>query len=362
MKTPLVSICLPNLNTQPFLEERMETILFQTFKDWELVICDSYSSDGSWEFFQKFRDDPRITMFQAPRAGTPGSWNYCVERSKGRYIYVATSDDTMEPNLLEVLLGALECAPQCLMATCNSRLIDEKSRPVTADVFGIDWRPSVYGDWMQRKHIRHGISEFVANCAAGTYWGTITAVLLKRNLLDVTGRFPIGKTSHADYEWGLRACLSTDTLHVPDCLATLRVHQSQSSANIDWAKLGFLHVHMIRDAMKDLANRIPAVMLTPEAFNKLTLPVRIRAFNALHLYPSTFLEHPVHTCINLGRGLKRQPCLTLSHLLQGARWDSRPQIDYKAHVESLLHEFGLPPICAPIEVFSQPTNQTGVHS
>jgi len=52
MPTPLVSICLPNLNTCRFLAERMETLLAQTVNDWELIICDSHSDGGSWEFFQ----------------------------------------------------------------------------------------------------------------------------------------------------------------------------------------------------------------------------------------------------------------------------------------------------------------------
>jgi glycosyltransferase involved in cell wall biosynthesis len=47
---PKVSISVPNLNTRPYLPERFETVFDQTFQDWELVVCDSYSDDGSWEF------------------------------------------------------------------------------------------------------------------------------------------------------------------------------------------------------------------------------------------------------------------------------------------------------------------------
>lgn len=53
---PLVSILLPNLNTRPFLEERMATILNQTYTNWELIIADSYSDDGSWEYLKEFVD------------------------------------------------------------------------------------------------------------------------------------------------------------------------------------------------------------------------------------------------------------------------------------------------------------------
>ena len=50
---PTVSICVPNLNTRPFLPERFETIFQQTLKDWELLVYDSYSDDGAWENIQQ---------------------------------------------------------------------------------------------------------------------------------------------------------------------------------------------------------------------------------------------------------------------------------------------------------------------
>ena len=69
--TPLVSICLPNLNARPFLEERFHTILGQTLQDWELFVYDSHSDDGSWELIQDFaKKDARIRILQGPREGT----------------------------------------------------------------------------------------------------------------------------------------------------------------------------------------------------------------------------------------------------------------------------------------------------
>jgi hypothetical protein len=50
---PKVSICVPNLNTRPFLPERFETIFSQSFQDWELLVYDSYSEDGAWKYIQE---------------------------------------------------------------------------------------------------------------------------------------------------------------------------------------------------------------------------------------------------------------------------------------------------------------------
>ena len=73
--TPRVSICVPNLGTRPFLPERFETIFNQTFTDWELIVYDSYSDDGSWEYIQELAArEPRMRISQGPREGTPDSW------------------------------------------------------------------------------------------------------------------------------------------------------------------------------------------------------------------------------------------------------------------------------------------------
>ena len=52
MSTPKISILLPCFNAEPFLKERIDSILAQTFSDWEAIVLDSHSDDGSWEFFQ----------------------------------------------------------------------------------------------------------------------------------------------------------------------------------------------------------------------------------------------------------------------------------------------------------------------
>ena len=102
MTSPLVSVCLPNLNTYPYLRERVDTILAQTYENWELVISDNHSEDGAWEFFQDLaKQDPRVSIAQAPREGLYPNWNQCVRRARGEYVYIATSDDGMAPDCLE---------------------------------------------------------------------------------------------------------------------------------------------------------------------------------------------------------------------------------------------------------------------
>ncbi len=137
MSAPLVSICVPNLNTRPFLEERFETIFAQTLTDWELLVYDSYSDDGAWEYITSVAEhEPRMRAWQGPREGTPGSWTPCLREARGRYVYIATSDDTMAPDCLEQLVAALEANPGCDVAHCMLRPVDERGELVS-DSF--DW-------------------------------------------------------------------------------------------------------------------------------------------------------------------------------------------------------------------------------
>src|ERR1051325_6631619 len=129
--SPLVSVCVPNLNTYPFLRERFDTIFKQSLTDWELLVYDSYSQDGAWELIQEVgKTDPRIRVWQGPREGTPGSWTPCIKEARGKYVYIATSDDTMAPNCLERLAQALERHPDCDLAHCRLKMIDENGGDV----------------------------------------------------------------------------------------------------------------------------------------------------------------------------------------------------------------------------------------
>ena len=128
---PKVSICVPNLNTRPFLPERFETIFKQSFQDWELLVYDSYSDDGSWEYIQELAArEERMRIWQGPRQGTPGSWNPCIRAGCGEYVYVATSDDTMAPDCLEKLVAALDQHEDCGLAHCPLVHIDETGLPL----------------------------------------------------------------------------------------------------------------------------------------------------------------------------------------------------------------------------------------
>jgi glycosyltransferase involved in cell wall biosynthesis len=261
---PLVSILLPCLNSRRWLEGRMETILGQTLGDWELVVADSASDDGSWEFFQECAaGDERMRLFRVPRAGLYRGWNDCLERARGRYVYFATSDDTMSPTLLETMTGALDRHPEADLAHCRLTIIDETGAPhptrVPWDRF---WGTLYFGDLIERTHLRLPPHDGVLHAVVGTVYTSMTQLLIRRNLFDRIGGFRTDLGTVADFEWGMRASLVAATLHVPGRLATWRVHPTQ--ATDDGALRTPQHLDrlagMVRDALAAARKVGPALI------------------------------------------------------------------------------------------------------
>ncbi len=227
---PKVSILLPNLNNRPYLDERIRTIMEQTFTDWELIIVDNYSEDGAWEFFQVLaKKDPRIRVSQAPREGMYANWNNCIRLARGEYVYIATSDDTMKPEFLEVMVSALEEHPGCDLAHCKLEIIDENGNPHPTLNWDKFYCTAYFGDLIDREHIRLAPHDGLLHCGVKTVYTSITQLLIRRSLFDRVGLFLTDYGSIADFEWDMRASLVANTLHIPEYLATWRVHRDQGT-------------------------------------------------------------------------------------------------------------------------------------
>lgn len=255
MNSPLVSICLPSLNTRRFLPERMQSIKAQTLKDWELIICDSMSDDGSLEFFNMFRKDPRVHLHVVAREGLYAGWNECLRRARGKYVYIATSDDTASANLLERLVAALESHQDHDVALCGCQEIDENGLET-------ERAPTRYDQFLN-EILKDGAlslpgkTEFSLMALFGPTWGSVTRLLIRRSVFAKTGLFPSHYGTSGDWAWALQVVMGTDLLHLPQTMATWRRHPGQASAS--WTTLGHRCYHRIfMEALRLHAPRLSA--------------------------------------------------------------------------------------------------------
>ena len=231
MSAPRVSVCMPNLNAGSFLEERLESILAQTFKDWEAIVMDSYSDDGSWELLEAYgRRDARLQLHQVPREGIYAGLNRCIEASRGQYVYIATSDDTMLPTCLEEMVAAMDAHPQCDLCHTPLIVIDEQGRETEG------WWESAtagryFGRWKDRLHIRQAPHDGLVHCGIRNLYISLTQLLIRRSLFDRIGLFRGDWGPRGDFEWDMRASLVASTLHLPRKLATWRQHAAQATVS-----------------------------------------------------------------------------------------------------------------------------------
>lgn len=104
MQKPLISILTPFKNTSQFLPECLDSILNQTYTNWELIIVDDGSNDNSYSIVQKYADkDSRIKPYKNSGKGIIMALRAAFEFSKGELITRMDSDDIMKPNKLEIL-------------------------------------------------------------------------------------------------------------------------------------------------------------------------------------------------------------------------------------------------------------------
>jgi len=127
---PLVSIVVPNFNHRPYLPQRLESICQQTFQDYEVILLDDASTDGSPEFLEQIAEElgARFQKNEQNSGGPFGQWNRGVELAKGKYIWLAESDDSAEPQFLESLIPILEAHPEIVLAEANSLQMDPSGK------------------------------------------------------------------------------------------------------------------------------------------------------------------------------------------------------------------------------------------
>jgi glycosyltransferase involved in cell wall biosynthesis len=234
IEIPMVSICLPVLNTRSFIAERLSSIFDQTYSNWELIICDSYSTDGSFEYIkEQALCDNRIILFQMPPNGVYAAINECIKRSKGDYIYIATSDDTMMPDCLNLMLNEMESNSDYGLCQCNLEIIDENGVPLESKQ---QWENYTTGSFQQslvsNNNKRIAPYDGVLHSALFTIYTSLTQLLIRRSVFERVGLFEGKWGSFGDFEWGMRVGLQENVIYIPEKLATWRIHPKQLTQDV----------------------------------------------------------------------------------------------------------------------------------
>lgn len=123
----MISIAMTTYNGEKYLQEQIDSILAQTIQDFELVVCDDCSTDGTWDILTEYKEaDPRISLYRnKENLGVKSNFEKAMSLCKGEYIALSDQDDIWMPNHLEVLLNTIG---DKLMSCGYNLLVDEDNR------------------------------------------------------------------------------------------------------------------------------------------------------------------------------------------------------------------------------------------
>ncbi|MEO5999934.1 MAG: glycosyltransferase [Chitinophagaceae bacterium] len=128
---PLVSIILPNYNHELYLNKRIDSILNQTYEDFELIILDDCSNDNSREIIETYRSHRKVSniVFNEINSGsTFKQWDKGIQLASGDYIWIAESDDYCEPTFLSELITPLINDNDLVISFCQSLFVTPQGK------------------------------------------------------------------------------------------------------------------------------------------------------------------------------------------------------------------------------------------
>lgn len=130
---PLVSVIIPNYNHASYLDERIASVLGQTYRNYELIILDDKSTDDSIKVIEKYRSHPKVShiVINDENSGSTFiQWDRGLSLAKGELIWIAESDDYCAASLLNELVAAYKQHPSCSIVFCMSLWINSEGEPI----------------------------------------------------------------------------------------------------------------------------------------------------------------------------------------------------------------------------------------
>lgn len=147
-KAPLVSIGLPVFNGAKHLAQTLESLVQQTFVDFEVIVSDNASTDETPDICASYCGQDRRVVYhrQNSNVGATRNWNFLASLARGKYWKWAPANDYCAPNMLETYVGVLEARPEVVVAFGGTILVAESSaleEPYPHDFALLEDSPSI---------------------------------------------------------------------------------------------------------------------------------------------------------------------------------------------------------------------------
>lgn len=134
MEKGLVSIITPCYNGEKYIARTIDSVICQTYENWEMIIVDDGSKDGSADIVRGYTEkEPRIRFLQQANAGSAAARNNGIRNARGQYMALLDADDLWDPEFLEDQIRFME-EKDAVCAYCSYRCIDENGQEILKPV------------------------------------------------------------------------------------------------------------------------------------------------------------------------------------------------------------------------------------
>lgn len=137
-KNPKVSVCIPTYNRTDLLKQSIESVLAQSFTDYELIISDNASEDSTVAIINSFSDPRIVYQRHQKNIGLVNNWNSCLAAASGEYVTIFHDDDLMLPENLALKVNALDLHRNVGLVHSNFNIIDESGSVTKESAHFID--------------------------------------------------------------------------------------------------------------------------------------------------------------------------------------------------------------------------------
>jgi glycosyltransferase involved in cell wall biosynthesis len=212
---PLVTVVIPVFNGERFIAQALDSVLRQTFTDWELVIVDDGSTDATAQRIEPYLQLPSIRYIRQKNRGSGSARNRALSVAKGRYVALLDHDDLWLPDKLLMQMDLLATQPDVKLVHGNIRFIDGE---------GVEFIPAALY-----------VTDAAGRCFDTLFLGNsiaVSTVLLDRVCLEGVGGFDEGLLYAEDYHLWMRMAKRYQVGHVDEYLALYRKHENNLSLNI----------------------------------------------------------------------------------------------------------------------------------
>jgi glycosyltransferase involved in cell wall biosynthesis len=221
-RNPRVSIGLPVFNGENFLEATLQSILNQTFEDFELILSDNASTDRTEEICRAYAaKDRRIRYFrQAQNQGAAANFNFAYSQATGEYFKWAAHDDLLAPTFLEKCVDVLNRNPEIILVHSLTDILDE-----TGEICDYVYNGRLRTFAAQPRRRFHDLVCIHHNCYS--IFGVMRSQILAKTPLH-------GNYGHADGVLLARLVLMGKFFEIPERLFISRQHPHQATAKYVW--------------------------------------------------------------------------------------------------------------------------------